>query len=139
MLKEFKEFAFKGNLIDMAVAFVMGASFTTVTKSFIDGIVMPPISLLWGGDLAGKVVLRDGVAAVSDAAGEVVTPEVAEVAIKYGAFLSATISFVIVAFVMFLLVKAVNKTKKAEAEAPAPPKGPTTEELLIEIRDSLKK
>lgn len=137
MLKEFKEFAMKGNLVDMAVAFVMGASFTAVTKSFIDGIVMPPISLLWGGDLEGKIILRDGVEAITNAAGEVTTEAISEVAIKYGEFLSALISFIIVAFVMFLLVKAVNKTKKPEE--PAAPAGPTAEELLTEIRDALKK
>lgn len=139
MLKEFKEFAMKGNLIDMAVAFVMGAAFTKVTTSFIQGIVMPPISLLWGGDLEGSIVLRDGVEAVVDASGAEVTAAVPEVAILYGAFVGALISFVIVAFVMFLLIKGINFTKKAEAPAPEAPKGPTTEELLIEIRDALKK
>lgn len=138
MLKEFKEFALKGNLLDMAVAFVMGAAFTSVTKSFIDGIVMPPLSLLWGGGLEGKVVLRPGVAEVKDEAGEVVTKAINEVAILYGDFLSATISFIVVAFVMFLLVKAANKMneKKEEEAAPA---GPTQEELLAQIRDLLKK
>lgn len=139
MLKEFKEFAMKGNLIDMAVAFVMGAAFSKVTTTFIQGIVMPPISLLWDGDLEGTIVLRDGVEAVVDANGTEVTAAVAEVAIKYGEFLSALISFIIVAFVMFMLIKGINATKKKEAPAPEAPKGPTTEELLIEIRDALKK
>ncbi len=139
MLKEFKEFAMKGNLVDMAVAFVMGAAFSKVTTTFIQGIVMPPISLLWGGDLEGAIVLRDGVEAVVDANGAEVTAAVAEVAIKYGAFVSALISFIIVAFVMFMMIKGINATKKKEAPAPEAPKGPTAEELLAEIRDALKK
>lgn len=137
MIKEFKEFAMKGNLVDMAVAFVMGGAFGKVVSSFIEGIVMPPISLLWGGDLDGGIVLREGVTAVVDEAGTVLTAEVAEVAIKYGAFVSALISFLIVAFVMFMLIKGINSMKKPEA--PAPPAGPTAEELLAEIRDALKK
>jgi len=139
MLKEFKDFAMKGNLVDMAVAFVMGAAFSKVTTSFIQGIIMPPISLLWGGDVEGAIVLRDGVEAVVDADGTEITAAVAEVAIKYGEFVSALISFIIVAFVMFMLIKGINATKKKEAPAPAAPKGPTTEELLVEIRDALKK
>lgn len=139
MVKEFKEFAMKGNLVDMGVAFVIGASFTAVTKSFIDGIIMPPLSLLWGGGVKGEVVLREGVEAVTNDAGEVVTEAINKVAILYGDFLSALISFIIVAFVMFLLVKSVNNMKKKEEPAPEAPKGPSTEELLAEIRDELKK
>lgn len=131
MLKEFKEFAMKGNLVDMAVAFVMGGAFAKVSSSFIDGLVMPPISLLTGGGLEGKIVLRD---AVVDAAGAITTPEVA---MTYGAFVSAVINFVVVAFVMFIVIKAINKTKKVEE--PAPPAGPSDNDLLTEIRDLLKK
>lgn len=131
MIQEFKEFALKGNLIDMAIAFVMGGAFGKVTSSFIDGLVMPPISLLTGGNIEGKIVLKD---AVLDAAGAVTTPEVA---MTYGAFLSAAINFVIVAFVMFMVIKGMNSMKKPE---PAPaPAGPTQEELLTQIRDLLKK
>lgn len=131
MLKEFKDFAMKGNLVDMAVAFVMGGAFASVSSSFINGLVMPPIALLTGGGTDGTIVLRE---AVMDAAGAVTTPEVA---LSYGAFISAVINFIIVAFVMFMVIKAINKTKKPEA--PAAPAGPTTEELLTEIRDALKK
>jgi large conductance mechanosensitive channel len=132
MLKEFKEFAMKGNLIDMAIAFVMGGAFGKLVSSFIDGIVMPPISLLTGGDIEGAIVIKQ---AVVDAAGEVTSPAVA---ITYGAFVSALITFIIVAFVMFLVVKAVNNMKKAEP-APAPaPAGPSETDLLAEIRDLLK-
>lgn len=137
MLEEFKKFALKGNLIDMALAFVMGGAFGKVVSSFIEGVFMPPISLIWGGDLEGSIVLRKGIAAVTDATGAVLTPEVAETSIKYGAFVSALISFLIVTFVMFMLVKGINATKKPEA--PAAPAGPTAEELLTEIRDALRK
>lgn len=139
MLKEFKEFAMKGNLVDIAVGFVMGAAFTKFVSSFTEGIVAPVISLFTGninfGDL--KYVLRDGVPEVLGADGSVTTSAVAEVAIKYGDFLQAAIDFIIVAFVMFMIVKAVNKMKKPE-EAPAPA-GPTEDQKLLgEIRDLLK-
>ena len=137
MLKEFKEFAMKGNLIDIAVGFVMGAAFTKLVTAFTGGIVSPLISLLTDKvnfqDL--KWVLRSEVAEVKDAAGAVTVPGAAEVAVKYGDFLQSTIDFIIVAFVMFLVVKAVNKMKK-----PAAPAGPTEDQkLLAEIRDLLKK
>lgn len=140
MLKEFKEFAMKGNLVDMAVAFVMGGAFGKVTSSFIDGMVMPLVGQLTGGidfkDM--KKVLTPAAAEVKDASGAVVTPAVTEVAVKYGAFITVAIEFIVVAFVMFMVIKAINKMKKAE---PAPaPAGPTNEEkLLMEIRDALKK
>lgn len=140
MLKEFKEFAMKGNLVDMAVAFVMGGAFGKVTSSFIDGMVMPLVGQLTGGvdfnDM--KKVLTPAVAEVKDASGAVVTPAVTEVAVKYGTFITVTIEFLVVAFVMFMVIKAINKMKKAE---PAPaPAGPSNEEkLLMEIRDALKK
>ena len=134
MMKEFKEFAIKGNLIDIAVGFVMGAAFGKVVSGFIDGMVMPLIGQVTSGvnfnDM--KYVMQ---AQVTDAAGVVTQPEVA---IAYGAFITTIINFLVVAFVIFLVVKAVNKAKKAE---PAPaPAGPTNEEkLLMEIRDALRK
>ena len=134
MMKEFKEFAMKGSLIDTAIAFVMGAAFATVSTSFINGMFMPIVALVFQvGDMSGmKIVLKS---AVTDAAGVVTTPETA---IMYGTFLGAVINFIIVAFIMFMVVKAMNATKKAEAEAaPAPP--PAQEVLLTEIRDLLKK
>lgn len=132
MLKEFKDFAMKGNLIDMAVAFVMGGAFGKLVSSFIDGIVMPPISLISGGDIEGSIVIKQ---AVTDAEGVVTSPEVA---ITYGAFVSALITFIAVAFVMFLIVKGINNMKKKEP-APAPaPAGPSETDLLSEIRDLLK-
>ncbi|MET1258624.1 MAG: large-conductance mechanosensitive channel protein MscL [Flavobacteriaceae bacterium] len=133
MLKEFKEFAMKGNLVDIAVGFVMGAAFNKVVTSFTGGIVSPLIGLLFDSDFRDlKYVLNEGT--VNDA-GETV----GEVAVLYGDFLTNVIDFIIVAFVMFMIVKGVNKTKKKEEPAPEPPKGPTAEELLAEIRDALKK
>ena len=140
MIKEFKEFAMKGNLIDMAVAFVMGAAFGKVTSAFIDGMVMPLIGQVTGGvDFNNKKwVLTAAAGEVKDAAGTVVTPAVAEVAVKWGTFLTVAIEFIVVAFVMFMVIKAINRMKKAEP-APPPP-GPSNEEkLLMEIRDALRK
>ena len=133
MLKEFKEFAMKGNLVDIAVGFVMGAAFNKVVSSFTGGIVSPLIGLLFKADFNDlKYVITEGT--VNDA-GETV----GEIAVLYGAFLTNVIDFLIVAFVMFVIVKSVNKMKKKEEPAPAAPKGPTQEELLAEIRDLLKK
>jgi len=132
MLKEFKEFAMKGNLVDMAVAFVMGVAFAAVTGSFINGIVMPLIGQIFQvGDLAAvKYVLVEA----DEAAG------VAESAVMYGEFIGAVINFVIVAFVMFMIIKAINKSKKKEEAAPAAPPAPSAQEVLLgEIRDLLKK
>lgn len=136
MLKEFKAFAMRGNLIDMAVAFVMGVAFAAITNSFINGVVMPLVGQIFQvGDLAqAKFVLVD---AVLGEDGSVVTPESA---VMYGEFIGAVINFIIVAFVMFMVVKAVNTMKKKEEEAPAAPPAPTKEEVLLgEIRDLLKK
>ena len=130
--KEFKSFAMSGNLVDIAVAFVMGGAFGKVVSSFTDGIVSPLIGMLGGEDLSKNMyVLKP---AVMDAAGKVVTEAVA---VKWGDFLTAIINFIIVAFVMFLVIKAINNMKKKQAEAPAGPS--STDALLMEIRDSLKK
>lgn len=140
MMKEFKEFAMKGNLIDIAVGFVMGAAFTRLVTAFTGGIVTPLISMITGDVKFDKMkwVLRDAVPEVTGADGVVTSPGFAEVAVLYGAFLEAAIDFLIVAFVMFMVVKAVNKMKKTEPE-PAPA-GPTDDQkLLMEIRDLLKK
>lgn len=138
-ISEFKEFAMKGNLVDMAIAFVMGGAFGKVVTAFVEKMFAPVVGLLMGGiDLNDKkFVIVDGVAEVKDTAGAVTTPAVAEVAIQWGAFLTALIDFIIVAFVMFLIIKAINKMKKPEP--PAAPAGPTQEELLTQIRDLLKK
>lgn len=137
MLKEFKEFAVKGNVVDLAVAVIIGGAFGKIVTSFVNDIVMPPIGMLIGGvnfkNLA--VVLKE---AVVDDAGEVVT---AAVTLNYGAFIQNIVDFTIIAFVIFLAVKAINSTKKKEAAAPPPPPpGPSKSEVLLEeIRDLLKK
>ncbi len=139
MLKEFKEFAMKGNLVDMAIAFVMGGAFGKVVTAFVEKMFAPVVGLLMGGlDLNDqKWVIKDAVVEVKDTTGAVITPAVTEVAIEWGTFITALIDFTIVAFAMFLVIKAINKMKKPE---PAPaPSGPTQEELLSEIRDLLKK
>ncbi|MEJ2113009.1 MAG: large conductance mechanosensitive channel protein MscL, partial [Flavobacteriaceae bacterium] len=119
MLKEFKEFAMKGNLVDIAVAFVMGAAFNKVVTSFTGGIVSPLVGLIFNSDFKDlKYVITEGVA---NDAGEIT----GEVAILYGDFLTNTIDFIIVAFVMFMVIKGINKMKKKEEEAPAPPAGPS--------------
>ena len=138
-VKEFKDFAMRGNLVDVAVAFVMGAAFGKIVTSFVDGIVMPLVGMLTGGvDFSDKkLILQESVAETTDAAGAVV-PAVTEVSIKYGAFITNMIDFIVVAFAVFLVIKGINSMKKAEP-AP-PPAGPSTEEkLLTEIRDLLKK
>ncbi len=139
MLKEFKDFAVKGNLVDIAVAFVMGVAFGKIVTALNEGIVMPLVGQLLGGfDMSSKkYVLKEAIAAVKDSAGTVISPAVEAVTIKWGAFLTVTIDFVIVAFVMFLVIKAINKLKKKEEVAPAGPS--STDALLMEIRDALKK
>ncbi|MEP6846544.1 MAG: large-conductance mechanosensitive channel protein MscL [Panacibacter sp.] len=134
-VKEFKEFAVKGSLVDIAVGFVMGAAFTKVTSAFIDGMVMPLIGLIQGKDLSEwKYVLKP---AEMGADGKEVA---AEVAIQYGTFISTTIEFIVVALVMFLVIKAINKMKKKQEEAPAALPAPSsTDQLLMEIRDQLKR
>lgn len=134
MFNEFKEFAMKGNLVDMAVGFVMGAAFAAVVTAFIQGIFMPLISPILGGiDLAAwKYPVS---AAEIGAGGEVVKEAVFA---DIGAFVTSLISFIIVAFVMFMIIKGMNKAM-AEPEVEEEPAGPTQEDLLGEIRDLLAK
>lgn len=134
IFKEFREFAMKGNLIDMAVAFVMGAAFGKIVSSFINGMVMPIIGKLTAGvDFNSlKIVLSP---AKLDAAGKVIAEEAA---IKYGEFITVFIDFLLVSFVMFLVVKAVNKARKKQEAAPKPQEPSAQEKLLTEIRDLLK-
>ena len=133
MLNEFKEFAMKGNLVDIAVGFVMGAAFKQVVTSFTGGIVSPLIGLLFKADFRDlKYIAKEGVA---DASGKIT----GEVAVLYGDFLTNVIDFIIVAFVMFMIIKGINAMKKKEAPAPAAPAGPSQEDLLAEIRDLLAK
>ena len=132
-MKEFKDFAMKGNLVDIAVGFVMGAAFKEVVTAFTGGIVSPLIGMVFNADFKDlKLKLKDGVA---NAEGVIEN----EIFMEYGVFLTNVIDFIIVAFVMFMLVKGVNATKKKEEAAPAAPAGPSQEDLLGEIRDLLKK
>lgn len=136
IMKEFKEFAMKGNLVDMALAFVMGAAFGKVVSGFIDGIVMPLVGKLVAGvDFASlKYVLSE---AQMDASGKVIA---AEASIKYGEFITIIINFILVAFAMFIIIKAMNKMKKKQEAAPMTPAPPTEDQTLLrEIRDLLKK
>ncbi len=139
MLKEFRDFAMKGNVVDLAIGVIIGAAFGTIVSSLVDDVIMPVIGMVTAGlDFSAlKFVLQQATPAVTDLAGVVTTPEKAEVAINYGKFINAVIKFVIVAWVLFMIVKAMNNLKKAEAAAPAAP--PAEEVLLIEIRDLLKK
>jgi large conductance mechanosensitive channel len=130
MLKEFKDFAMKGNVIDLAVAVIIGGAFGKIVSSLVADIIMPPIGLLLGGvdftDL--KIILKEGAEGIDP------------VTLNYGIFFQNVIDFLIIAFAIFLVVKAYQRTQKKEEAAPAPPPAPTNEEkLLAEIRDLLKK
>ncbi len=129
LINEFKAFAVRGNVVDMAVGIVIGAAFGKIVSSFVDGVIMPPLGLLIGGvdfsDLA--IVLKDAVG------------EAPAVVLRYGAFIQTVVDFVIIAFAIFMAIKAINHLKRKEAEAPSAPPAPSKEELLLsEIRDLLK-
>jgi len=129
MSKEFKEFAVKGNAVDMAVGIIIGAAFGKIVSSLEKDVIMPPIGLLTGGVDFSKlqIILQPA------------TEDVEAVAMSYGLFLNNVIDFVIVAFTIFIVVKAMNSAKKKEEEAPAAPPAPSKEEVLLgEIRDLLK-
>ncbi|MDX9727340.1 MAG: large-conductance mechanosensitive channel protein MscL [Bacteroidales bacterium] len=130
LIDEFKAFAMKGNMVDMAVGIIIGAAFGKIVTSVVNDILMPPLGLLLGGvnftDL--KLVMKEAVG------------DVPAVTWNYGSFIQVTIDFLIVAMAIFLLIKAMNAAKKKEEAAPAPPPAPSKEEtLLTEIRDLLKK
>lgn len=140
LLKEFKEFALRGNVVDMAVGVIIGAAFGKIVTSLVNDIIMPGIGVLTGGSAKFAeykwVITPEKLDGVT---GEVITPEAA---ITWGAFVQTIVDFLIVAFCIFLAIKVMNnlmrKNKKQEEEAPAAPAGPTQEELLTEIRDLLK-
>ena len=137
MLKEFKEFAMKGNVLDMAIGVIMGGAFGKIVSSLVSDVLMPPIGLLTGGvDFSSLFLNLSGTPQASLAAAKAAGAPT----INYGVFLQATFDFIIIAFVIFLLVKQMNRLKKETPPAPpAPPAGPTNEEkLLMEIRDALK-
>lgn len=140
VLKEFREFAIKGNVVDMAVGIIIGAAFGTIVQSLVNDVIMPPIGLVLGNvDFSNLfVVLKEGVppgpyAALADA------QTAGAVTINYGAFINTVISFLIVAFAVFVLVKNINRLKRQSEEAPpAPPEPSNEEKLLTEIRDILR-
>ena len=126
MAQEFKDFAMRGNVVDMAVGIVIGGAFGKIVSSFVNDVLMPPIGLMLGGvDFSGlTVTLREA------------TEEVAAVTLNWGAFVQTVIDFLIIAFAIFLVIKAMNAAKKKEEEVPAEP--PKQEVLLAEIRDALR-
>ena len=141
MIKEFKDFINKGSVIDMAVGLILATYFGAIVKSLVNNIIMPPIGKLLGGvDFSSlKYMIQQGQAAVMDG-DAVISPAVNEVAISYGVFINTIITFIIVAFAIFLVVKGYNNMKKKEEAKPAPPQAPSKEEVLLtEIRDLLKK
>ncbi|TLX21114.1 large-conductance mechanosensitive channel protein MscL [Thermomonas fusca] len=135
MMTEFREFAMRGNVIDLAVGVVIGGAFGKIVSALVDKVIMPPIGLLIGGVDFSKLVITLKAATV-DAAGK----EVPAVVLGYGEFINALIQFVIVAFAIFMVVKGINKMHKKPEAAPAAPAAPAEEVLLLrEIRDSLRK
>ncbi|MEZ5976727.1 MAG: large-conductance mechanosensitive channel protein MscL [Planctomycetota bacterium] len=133
-VKEFKDFAMRGNVMDMAIGIIIGGAFGKIVSSFVANVMMPPLGVLMGGvDFSDKeIVLK---AAETGADGT----EIPAVTLGYGIFINTVIDFVIVAFAIFLLVKAMNAAKKKEEAAPAAPPAPSKEEVLLgEIRDILK-
>jgi large conductance mechanosensitive channel len=143
VLKEFKEFALKGNVLDMAVGIIIGAAFGTIVKSLVDDIIMPPIGLLLGGVDFTELFLTLSSGSVPGPYGTLAAArEAGAVTINYGLFINGVLSFLIVAFSVFLVVKSFNQLKRKEEAAPAappPPPEPSAEEkLLAEIRDLLK-
>ena len=130
MIKEFKEFAMRGNVMDMAIGIIIGAAFGKIISSVVGDVIMPPIGLLLGG------VDFSSLAITLKAGSEGVEP----VLLKYGVFINTVIDFLIIAFAIFMVVKAMNSMKKKEEEKPAAPPAPSKEEVLLtEIRDELRK
>ena len=140
MLKEFKEFAIKGNMLDMAVGIIIGAAFGTIIQSLVNDVLMPPIGLLLGGvDFSDLFLTLQAGATPGPYATLAAAQEAGAVTINYGVFANAVISFLIVAFSVFMVVRAFNRLKRQEEAAPAAPPAPSAEEKLLgEIRDLLK-
>ncbi|MBT8359558.1 MAG: large-conductance mechanosensitive channel protein MscL [Desulfobacterales bacterium] len=129
MMQEFKEFAVKGNVVDMAVGIIIGAAFGKIVSSFVGDVIMPPIGVILGGvDFSNLAII------LKEAAGDVPA-----VVISYGKFIQTMIDFTIIAFAVFMAIKAINALKKKEEEKPEAPPEPSNEEVLLsEIRDLLK-
>ena len=130
MMSEFRDFAMRGNVVDMAVGIVIGGAFGKIVSSFVNDVLMPPICMALGG-----VDFSDLAMTLKEAGGDV-----AAVTLNYGSFIQTVIDFIIIAFAIFMVIKAMNKLKKKEEAAPAVPPKPSAEEtLLAEIRDLLRK
>jgi large conductance mechanosensitive channel len=130
MMSEFRDFAMRGNVVDMAVGIVIGGAFGKIVSSFVNDVLMPPIGMALGG-----VDFSDLAMTLKEASGDI-----AAVTLNYGAFIQTVIDFIIIAFAIFMVIKAMNNLKKKEEEAPAAPPKPSAEEtLLAEIRDLLRK
>ncbi len=129
MLKEFKEFAMRGNVVDMAVGIVIGAAFGKIVSSLVGDVIMPPLGVLLGGvDFSNLAITL-----------KAATAEAPAVVLSYGKFIQTVVDFIIVAFAIFMVVKAMNTLKRKKEEAPAAPPAPSKEEtLLTEIRDALR-
>ena len=137
MLNEFKKFAMRGNVVDMAVGIIIGAAFGKIVSSIVNDVVMPPIGLLMGGvDFSNLFIDLSGTGYETLALAE----EAGAPLIKYGVFINTVLDFLIVAFAIFMVIKAMNTLKKKEEEAPAEPPKPSEEVVLLtEIRDSLRR
>jgi large conductance mechanosensitive channel len=130
ILQEFKQFAMRGNVLDMAIGIIIGAAFGKIVSSFVADVIMPPIGILLGGvDFSNlSLTLKQG------------SEGVAPVLLKYGMFINTIIDFIIIAFAIFMVIKAINSMKKKEEEKPAAPPAPTKSEILLEeIRNELRK
>ena len=129
MMSEFKDFAMRGNVVDMAVGIIIGGAFGKIVSSFVNDVLMPPIGMALGGVDFSELAFT-----LQEAVGDA-----AAVTVNYGAFIQTVVDFIIIAFAIFMAIKAMNKMKKEEEEAPAEPPKPSAEvQLLTEIRDSLK-
>tara|TARA_R110002073_G_scaffold4395_2_gene29032 strand:+ start:3386 stop:3802 length:417 start_codon:yes stop_codon:yes gene_type:complete len=137
MFKEFKDFAMRGNVVDLAVGFILGGAFSTIVKSLVTDILMPIIGMLMGGvNFSGLFIALNNETYASLAEAQ----EAGAATINYGIFIDNVISFIIVAFALFLIIKGINSMKKKEAAAPEAPAAPSTDQvLLMEIRDLLAK
>jgi len=140
MLREFKEFAIKGNMLDMAVGIIVGAAFGTIIQSLVNDVIMPPIGMLLGGvDFSDLFLTLHGGTVAGPYATLAAAKEAGAVTINYGVFANAVISFLIVAFSVFMVVRSFNRLKRKEEATPAAPPLPSAEERLLgEIRDLLK-
>ncbi|MDP2619320.1 MAG: large conductance mechanosensitive channel protein MscL [Hyphomicrobiales bacterium] len=137
MFKEFKEFAMRGNVVDMAVGIVIGAAFSTIVKSLVDDILMPPIGLILGGvDFSNIFITLTG---TGDYASLKAAQDAGAVTLNIGVFINAVISFLIVAFALYLVIKGMNQLKRKQEEKPKEAPPPREVQLLEEIRDALVK